>query len=87
MTPHRINIAKRKTSTLARRLRELSKALTYLRREVSVLRAFKGRSTRRTRIDFKASSASDSISASVVMKSKMAAMTIKKSMTFHGSRK
>ena len=78
-------MARRKTRTLARRLSELSRALTYLRNEVSVFRALRGRKTRSTLIDFRAFSAFDSMFMSDVMKSNIAAMTIMKSMTFQGS--
>ena len=78
-------MASRKTRTFARRLRELSRALTYLRNEVSVFRALRGRKTRSTLIDFRALSAFDSMFMIDVMKSNSAAMTIIKSITFHGS--
>ena len=78
-------MATRKAITLTSYLTDKSKAEVCFLSDFSVFTAFSGLSTLNTRIDFKAERDSVWTSTTVMTKSSMAAFTIKKSITFHGS--
>ena len=78
-------MATRKAITLTSYLTDKSSAEVCFLSDFRVFTAFSGLRTLNTRIDFRAESDSVWTSITVMTKSNMAAFTIRKSITFHGS--